>query len=70
MASAQSDNEFDVPTQRILSHITNLKQKNEKQHLEIVRLKGELAKSKSNNSRIKRIPKKEESEGENTPAIA
>lgn len=53
---------LDGPTQKMLSHIGTLKGKLEKQGEEISKLKAEVAKAKTSNSRIRRIPKKPDEE--------
>ena len=61
---------FDGPTQKMLNHIGTMKTKLEKQSEEIAKLKAEVAKAKTSNSRIRRIPKKqEEPEPEPAPAV-
>lgn len=61
---------FDGPTQKMLNHIGSMKGKLDKQGEEISKLKAELAKAKTSNSRIRRIPKKQEEEGkQQAPAV-
>lgn len=50
--------ELDAPVQKLLNHISTIKQKSQKQNDEILKLKAELAKAKTTNSRVRRIPKK------------
>ena len=58
MAEATPHNDLDVPVQKLLNHINTIKQKSQKQGEEILKLKGELTKAKTTNSRVRRIPKK------------
>lgn len=56
MTSTEATKDLDAPLQKLVTYTNNLKAKNDKLAEENARLKGDLSKAKSSNSRIRRIP--------------
>lgn len=57
-AALPSARELDAPLQKMVNYTNTLKDKNHKLADENAKLKGELMKAKTSNSRIRRIPAK------------
>lgn len=70
MGTPQQQGDLDGPTSKMVNYISSLKTKADKQADEIAKLKGELSKAKTSNSRIRRIPKKEEEKPQEAVAVA
>lgn len=58
MTTLEATKELDAPLQKMVNYTNTLKAKNDKLSEENTRLKSELVKAKTSNSRIRRIPAK------------
>lgn len=58
MTTLEATKELDAPLQKMVNYTNTLKAKNDKLSEENAKLKSELVKAKTSNSRIRRIPAK------------